>query len=204
MKKKILVTLSVIACALLLVVGSVAVTVAYLSDTQTVTNTFTVGQVKITLLESKLNDDGKTVDTGTKVSTNKYHLLPSETYQKDPAVTVLANSEDCYVFIKVDNQIASVVDVTEIESQLTANNWVVFDSENGVYAYSVSGNAIVEKDADNDQTLPIIESVTVLETANNDALKAVDGKNIVITAYAIQAAGLADADAAWSALNPNP
>lgn len=200
MKKKILVTLSVIACALLLVVGSVAGTLAYLTATASVENTFTVGQVKITLLESKLNDDGKTVDAGTKVSTNEYHLLPSETYQKDPAVTVLANSEACYVFIKVDNQIASVVDVTKIASQLTANNWVVFDSANGVYAYSVAGNAIVEKDA-NDQKLPIIESITVLETADNDALKAVDGKNIVITAYAIQASGLTQ-DQAWEALNP--
>ena len=87
-RSKVLLTL---LCAVALVVTSVFGTLAYLTDNEKVTNTFTVGLVDITLEETDIKSGGKTT-TG-----NAYHLLPGHTYTKDPTVTVEAPSEDCYV-----------------------------------------------------------------------------------------------------------
>ncbi|MBO5036236.1 MAG: hypothetical protein J6D42_04065 [Clostridia bacterium] len=122
-------TLVLFACAVLLVAGSVFGTFAYLTDNDSVTNTFTVGQVHLTLDEALVSADGmgKALDADGDVvayydnngdlngdlssahrwqpSNNdpdqQYHLLPGHTYVKDPTVTVDANSEDAYVRMMV-------------------------------------------------------------------------------------------------------
>ena len=49
-------------CAVLLVVGSVMGTLAYLTDRQAVVNTFTVGNVDITVDEAPVTPDGEVID----------------------------------------------------------------------------------------------------------------------------------------------
>lgn len=83
-------------CAVLLVAASVLGTMAYLTSTDTVTNTFTVGKVEI-----KLDETDVTNPTGSRVQANSYKLMPGTTYTKDPTVTVLKGSEDSYVRMKV-------------------------------------------------------------------------------------------------------
>ncbi|MFR6087431.1 MAG: SipW-dependent-type signal peptide-containing protein [Oscillospiraceae bacterium] len=77
-----------LCCALLLVAAGVFGTLAYLTGTDTVNNTFTVGNVKITLDEAKVTTDGTPVEGADRVKANEYHLLPGHTYTKDPTVTV--------------------------------------------------------------------------------------------------------------------
>lgn len=93
-------------CAVLLVAASVLGTMAYLTDTQKVENTFTVGNVSIKLDEAKVDDMGNLVKNqdGTlvnRVTENDYKLLPGHTYVKDPTVTVLTPSVASYVRMKV-------------------------------------------------------------------------------------------------------
>ena len=114
--------LLLLACAVMLVSLSVGATLAYLQSTDSVKNTFTVGQVNITLDEAdvweSVTEDGYPTGTqlGTeKVSTdavtyprvkeNKYKVYPGMNYDKDPTVHVTAGSEDCYVgvHIKLNN-----------------------------------------------------------------------------------------------------
>ncbi len=98
--------LLLLACAVLLVCLSVGATLAYLTSSDTNVNTFTVGDVKIVLDEAKVTDeDGRVADHATRVKTNKYHMQPGLVYQKDPTVTVKANSENCYVrmLVTMDN-----------------------------------------------------------------------------------------------------
>ena len=83
-------------CAVLLVAASVLGTMAYLTSTDTVTNTFTVGKVEITLDETDVTNPN-----GPRVKANSYKLMPGTTYTKDPTVTVLKGSEDSYVRMKV-------------------------------------------------------------------------------------------------------
>ena len=80
----------------LIVIASMFGTLAYLSDTKTVANTFTVGQVHIKLDEAPVNDDGKAT-SGDRVTSNIYHLLPGQEYDKDPTVTVLKGSDKSYI-----------------------------------------------------------------------------------------------------------
>lgn len=93
-------------CAVLLVAASVLGTMAYLTDSEDVKNTFTVGNVAIKLDEAKVDDMGNLVKNqdGTladRVTQNAYKLLPGHTYVKDPTVTVLTPSVASYVRMKV-------------------------------------------------------------------------------------------------------
>ena len=97
-------------CAVLLVAASVLGTMAYLTDKETVTNTFTVGKVSIKLDEAKvnlngepLNDKDEVVDLkgALRVTENSYKLMPGHTYTKDPTIHVDAASEDCFIRAKV-------------------------------------------------------------------------------------------------------
>lgn len=97
-------------CAVLLVAASVMGTMAYLTSTDTVENTFTVGNVKITLDEAKVNTDGTLVTPAERVKANEYKLLPGHTYTKDPTVTVIKGSESSYVRMKVTfNNAAQII-----------------------------------------------------------------------------------------------
>ena len=88
-------------CAVLLVAASVLGTMAYLTSTDTMTNTFTVGKVEIKLDEAKVTADGIPVEGAARVTANSYKLMPGNTYTKDPTVTVLNGSEASYVRMKV-------------------------------------------------------------------------------------------------------
>ena len=88
-------------CAVLLVAASVLGTMAYLTSTAKVENTFTIGKVEIKLDEAKVNADGIPVEGADRVTANSYKLMPGNTYTKDPTVTVKAGSEDSYVRMKV-------------------------------------------------------------------------------------------------------
>lgn len=83
-------------CAVLLVAASVLGTMAYLTSTAKVENTFTIGKVEI-----KLDETDVTNPNGPRVQANSYKLMPGTTYTKDPTVTVKAGSEESYVRMKV-------------------------------------------------------------------------------------------------------
>lgn len=88
MKKKILaITLCVAMLAIMLVSG----TMAYFTDTQAKTNTFTMGKVDIELDEPNY----------TPAADGKLKVFPGQTYPKDPTITVASDSEDCYLVATV-------------------------------------------------------------------------------------------------------
>lgn len=87
-------------CAVLLIAASVLGTMAYLTSSAEVKNTFTVGKVEIKLDEAKVDELGNVVSDN-RVTANSYKLMPGTTYTKDPTVTVLKGSEDSYVRMKV-------------------------------------------------------------------------------------------------------
>jgi len=123
--------------------GSVFGTLAYLTSTDTVTNTFTVGKVQITLDEAPVDANGETTD-GDRVKKNNYHLLPGHEYDKDPIVHFQPNSEASWLFVEVKNDI-SVIESTEtgyksIVTQITENGWTALDGVAGVYYKSVDAN----------------------------------------------------------------
>ena len=62
-------------CAVLLIASAAFGTIAYLTDQETVTNTFTVGKVVITLDETDVDTAG-VKESETRVKANEYHLIP--------------------------------------------------------------------------------------------------------------------------------
>lgn len=183
-------------CAVVLVVATVFGTMAYLTSTDEVKNTFTVGNVAITLDETDVDDS--TLNTE-RDKANSYKLLPGHKYTKDPIIHVGATSEDCYLFVKVDNQIADIeaTDAT-VASQMDEKGWGTVDGAPGVYVYTQnSAPAVVEGDRD----VTVFDNFTISGNVDNARLAAYKNKTITVTAYAIQADGFATAKDAWEAFS---
>lgn len=189
------------ACAVLLVCISVGATVAYLTDTKSVTNTFTVGSVAITLDEAKTDINGVADNTVPRVVANKYKLMPGHEYVKDPTVHVTAGSEDCYIFVKVENGIsefeATTVEggYTNIAGQITANGWNELTGVTGVYYKEYTQSATVTD-------LVVFNKFKVSDTAdavNGWASVSEATTKVTVTAYAVQADGFTTAKDAWDA-----
>lgn len=168
MKKK---GLAMVLALVLLAVCAVSGTLAWLTaKSDTVVNTFTTSDIKVKLEET----------TGTE-----YKMIPGYTIGKDPKATVLAGSEDCYLFVKLEKS-------TKFDTYLEyaiADGWTKLDGiADTVYYRVVDGttNQIgtaysVLKD----------DQVTVLGTVTKADMEALNAEGAVkptltITAYASQ------------------
>lgn len=158
-------------CAVLLVAASVLGTMAYLTDSKDVKNTFTVGNVSIDLDEAKVNTDGTVVTGADRVKTNSYKLLPGHTYTKDPTVTVLAPSVESYVRMKVTFNNASQIialctdpefegEVTGVENAFPLIRMVKFMEANAAKWDGIIPDNMVETDEMLAQTRYFVEDKT--------------------------------------------
>lgn len=206
--------LLVVACALLLVAASVFGTMAYLTSTDTVTNTFTVGKVAIKLDEASVNTDGSLVEGADRVKANSYKLLPGHTYNKDPMVTVLSGSESSYVKMTVTFSKASALDaifaptgaeLTSIFNGYDAANWIykgnTKDATADTRTYEFWYKEAVGAPTADVALDALFDSITVPGEITAEQLATIEGMTITVNAYAIQAEGFTDATAAWAAFN---
>lgn len=200
--------LALALCAVLLVVSTVFVTMAYLTSKDTVTNTFTVGKVTITLDEADVDLMG-VKDGDARVKANEYKLIPGHTYIKDPTIHVAGDSENCWLFVKVENGLKDIIagntsvsenDSTDtvytIEAQMTKNGWSLVTGETNIYAYKATAKTGDYKVFDNFK-LKGDANVSNYATVKDDDGNITGGKTIEVTAYAIQADGFATAAEAW-------
>lgn len=189
--------LGLMLVAVLLVTATIFGTMAYLTDKDEVTNTFTVGSVDISLDEAPVNEAGKKVD-GTRIKANSYKLMPGHEYDKDPIVHFAAKSEASWLFIEVTNEISELEskaqDYKSIATQITDNGWTELENHTGVYYKSVSANTS-ETDA---VDYPVFAGFTVDGGVTGDTLAGYNGKTVKVTAYAVQADGFTTASAAWT------
>ena len=171
-------TILIAFAAFLLVFATVFTTVAYLTDTDDVHNTLTVGKVKIELEEN--------ASQGAKLK-----ILPGAAIAYNPTVTVEAGSAKCYVFVKVEPTEKLKTVFTDM---INTTNWIALEGVDNVYCYS----AVVEKSASPTTLEPIITNnqLTVSGNWNGDTI---DLDQIKITAYAIQSEYIKGADTATPA-----
>ena len=206
-KKAMLMTL----CAIILVVATVFGTMAYLTSTDKVVNTFTVGNVAIKLDEAPVDGNGKAT-AGDRVKANSYKLLPGHTYDKDPTVTLLKGSETSYVKMTVTFSKASALDaifaptgadLTSIFNDYDSKNWIYKDNTKDATAdtrtYEFWYKEAVGAPTADVALDALFDSITVPSSINKEQLKTIEGMTITVNAYAIQADGFADAAAAWAA-----
>lgn len=184
MKKR---TLALILALVLVFGAAVGGTIAYLTSNDSVTNTFTVGKVEITLDEAKVDEYGVAVTPATRVEANTYKLIPGHTYIKDPTIHVATGSEDCWLFAKINNGLDTAATLT------MAQGWTEIDTTNHVWAY----NTKVSAGAD----VTVFTQFTFSKDITATQLTGYNGKTIVVTACAVQADGFANANAAYAAAN---
>lgn len=72
---------AILLCMTLVALAAIGATFAYLTDTKTVDNTFTMGNVAIKLDETNVNDP-----EGDRVTSNAYNVYPGAVVTKDPIV----------------------------------------------------------------------------------------------------------------------
>lgn len=192
-------------CAVLLVAATAFGILAYLTDTEAVKNTFTVGRVGLSLQETDMADPDNDGVFG-----KAYHLLPGQSYEKDPTVTVDANSEESYVrmivTVNFQNALTDAELATNLDNIFTgydAAKWernaktISADSKSITYEYryytTVTGG-------DNGKKLEaLFTGFTVPGEYTNEQIAVLDGMTIDVQAHAIQAVGFDNADAAWTA-----
>ena len=177
----------VVMLALVLVIGcAVGGTVAWLvSSTSAVVNTFTYGDINITLGETTGND---------------YKIIPGVNIDKNPKVTVKKDSEACWLFVKV------VKDGTFVDGKVSysvdTDKWTLVPGQNNVYY-----RAVTEAEAKAGVSYYVLKGdatytdgvITVSNTLTKEDIKNITTKpTLTFTAYAVQQAGFDTAEAAWA------
>ena len=218
--RKVLLT---VCCAALLVCVTIGATVAYLTSTDTVENTFTVGNVKITLDEGDVyetDDDGVTDDLlgtfkdngATRVKENNYKLMPGKTLDKDPTVTIKAGSEACYVRVKMTINEQTALNTIFAPNGISldkilvgaSKDWTLHsETKDGandarVYEFWYKNGAKQEAVTADTKLAPLFTDVKVPDTLTVENLQTLTGLKITIVAEAIQAEGFDTAALAWA------
>lgn len=182
-------TLVALLSLVLLLGCSLGGTLAWLADsTGPVTNTFTVGDIDITLVET----------------TEDYKIVPGVNIAKDPKVSVEANSEACWLFVKVDEanwpEFKEDDGTTRKVKYAIAADWTKLTGVEGVdnvYYRQVSAFTV-------DQSFPVLadNTVTVSENLTKSELQQLTpNPTLTFTAYAVQQEGVETATAAWEIAN---
>ena len=167
--------------ALVLVLGcALGGTVAWLvAKSDPVVNTFTYGDININLEET----------TG-----SSYKIIPGVDIAKDPKVTVEADSEACWLFVKVEEVGTFVADKVTYS---VADGWTALTGQPGVYYREVGAVT-----ADTDFYVLKDNVVKVSDTLTKEDIKNIPtGPTLTFTAYAVQKDGIADAATAWSKIS---
>ena len=202
--------ITILLALVLLVCCTIGGTVAWLMDTtDAVTNTFTIGDINLTLVESRYDAANNSYSNPIENVNNSYPLIPGNTYNKDPKVTVLANSEDCYLFVRMEKigNPDNYLDFT-----FNDDGWSTYNGEEGVYYREVLKN-------DSVRSWDLLTAYTDTEgnaytiTVNKDIVKKGSSTDtnaiempdttpkLVFTAYAVQKANLSLAEA-WKLVDP--
>ena len=210
-------------CAVLLVTASVLGTMAFLTSTASVENTFTVGSVKITLDEAKVTTDGKPVANAARVTENSYKLMPGHTYTKDPTIHVDAASEDCFIRAKVtltnakewiaiatkyaDNKVENIIKGTDDNIWWVSQPAVDNEKNTVTYTFVYKNESHTDElgkriwTSTDSKDLVLFNEIAIPGGLTNDELAAVGSSQITVVAEAIQADGFETEAAAWAAFD---
>lgn len=178
-KKSILLVL----LALVLTLGTIMGTIAWLTATDSVTNSFTAGNITNPYEPEDPTidpEDPNNTDSTNKLAGNLYEpswdpteehkMLPGATFEKDPFVGIGPGSEDSYVFAWAEDA-TQVLEYTVNAPDGTNGGWVAVSGTNAAAGKSAlyvwcdeTGDpvALVGKDADSTWTTePLFDAVTV-------------------------------------------
>ena len=184
--------IAALIAAIVLVIGCTAGgTVAWLvSKPKPIVNVFTVGNINATLTETA----------------KEFKIVPGVNITKNPVATVTANSEDCYLFVKLTEKnwpaFTEADNTTRKVKYEIADGWTKL--EDGVYYREVAKNGTT------DQSYPVLQDnkVTVSSTLTKEeanemdlAIKKTGAPELTVAVYAVQKESMGSVEKAWAAAN---
>lgn len=183
-----------ILLALVLAIGcAVGGTLAWLiSQTDSVVNTFTYGDINIGLAETTGAD---------------YKIIPGVNINKDPKVTVTAGSEACWLFVKVKEEnwpTFTDADKTKKVSYRIAEGWTALTGQIGVYyrkvdaATAKAGESYCILKGDTTYANGVVTVSENLTKAEVNSIATATQPKLIFTAYAVQKDGIDTAADAWA------
>ena len=199
-----------ILLALVLAIGcAVGGTLAWLiSKTDPVVNTFTYGDINIELYEHEYNAGENNLETKKATKVDNYKIIPGVDLPKDPTVEVKANSEACWLFVKVEEENwPAFVDANKTKkvSYSIADGWRKGDGKSipqNVYYREVEA-AIAKAGVSyyilKGDTTYANGVVTVSENLTKAEVNSIATQpKLTFTAYAVQKDGSTNAADAWA------
>ena len=109
-------------------------------------------------------------------------------------------SEECFLFVKVENEIANIeADGSKVASQMAEKGWKLVKDNVYVYIGTESGaSAPVAVKAN--ANITVFEKIKIADSVSGTQLADYKGKTIKVTAYAVQKAGFEGkaADEIWN------
>lgn len=196
---------TIIAAIVLLCVFLVGGAIAYFTDTDTKTNTFTIGNIDITLSEpswSTTDSDQNGVPDAAE------NLMPGQTLAKDPTITNDSTNNAAYVFAKVEIPCSSDATPLEVfELRTIGSGWTLMTdgactSGKATKIYNYGTASAMTSLAAGSSTTPVFSVVAVNNGISSDS-GLTGNQNVVVTGYGIQADGLGSSapSAVWTDLN---
>ena len=184
--------LLVVSMMLVVAMASVGVTVAWLTaESDKNVNTFTTSGITIELKETM----GTDTDTG-----KSFKMVPGNTIEKDPKVTVNKDSEACYLFV----ELIKSGNFDEYLTYAIADGWTALAGSEGVF-YRTVGNLENETVLAEDKTFSVLkgDQVTVIDTVNKNDMTAagITPPTLTVQAYACQLDNVTDPATAWNNIN---
>lgn len=177
-------TLLVVCMMLVVMVGSIAGTVAWLTATSgEVVNTFTTAGIDITLTETESNWE--------------MQLIPGTEKTKDPVVAVVRpeTDVDIYLFVKFVETVGEDVLTYDCVLDNEGSGWTKLEGVDNVWYREVGAT-----DTEISWNLLVDNKVSVANTVTKDQIPSAD-TTMTFTAYAIQTEGFTDAAAAWAEIS---
>lgn len=177
----------VVMLALVLALGcAVGGTIAWLTaQTGEVKNTFTYGNINITLEE-------------TKPENRQAKIIPGTDIPKDPKVTVVGGSEACWLFVKVEEKDwPTFTDGSnrKVSYAIDTANWMPVPGAANVYYNKVDAATALAG-----VTFNVLKDnkVTVSPELTKENIEGLTNPTLSFTAYAIQQEHFTTAEAAWA------
>ena len=198
---------TIMAAIVLLLIFFIGGAIAYFTDTKTVTNTFTIGNVEIEVLETNW------------VAANAQNLMPGQTVSKNPKIHNKSTTNSAYVFMKVvapcstgenDTQ-GNPTPVRELFPYTANSGWYLMTASPAcssgtierLYAYGT--NSAMTELAANGNTPTLFDSVTLNSDVDGSEKGITGNLNMVITGYSVQKEGISAVSPSdvWSAAGFN-
>ena len=171
--KKLLVSVITVALLCSCYVGA---TYSWLiAKSEPITSTFTAGNINISIKEQ---------------TSRNQRMLPGAVLKERPEVIVRANSEDCWLFIRIE----TAHDFDTFLSYVVDEEWTPLDNYDGVYWRKASFSTV-------DQSFDVLKNneVFVKNTpTKEDYDKITEVPTLHLTAYAVQQTEFEDARSAWA------